>query len=365
MITDNKMEIKDMVSSINSCYMDLPFVFVSYSKADAERVYPFILKLQKLRCNLWIDKELSRMVGKNWQFGAVEAMTNKNCKGILFMISENSLKSAPVLAELSLSQSSKKVLRRHDGSGIKLIPINADASWSQSKLGLATWIASHVSTDTTAVTEDDRTCMDVGGLLTEYIAPDSINRIDEKGEIAQVIFDDILKPLGGGKITVASIEDLETVKENIDDSCFCLTDEQMIQSAPVSSAPEDTEEGVQKSAVLRHVYPNGDVYEGEMKNGLRDGRGKCSYKSGSVYEGEFKDDKRHGKGICRFANGVVYEGEYRDNERDGFGKYTYPNGDVYMGSVKKGKRHGHGKFIFADGKVRECEWRDNLPVQPL
>ena len=37
MITDEKMEIKDMVSSINSCYMDLPFVFVSYSKADAER----------------------------------------------------------------------------------------------------------------------------------------------------------------------------------------------------------------------------------------------------------------------------------------------------------------------------------------
>ena len=88
--------MKDLVSRIAACDLSKPFVFVSYSKQDAERVYPFILRLQALGCNLWIDRELTKMVGQNWQFGAMRAMTDTNCRGILFMISEDSLKSPSV-----------------------------------------------------------------------------------------------------------------------------------------------------------------------------------------------------------------------------------------------------------------------------
>ena len=49
-------------------------------------------------------------------------------------------------------------------------------------------------------------------------------------------------------------------------------------------------------------YPNGDVYEGEVKDGVRDGHG--------IYTG---------------ADGHVYEGEYKDGVRSGYGKESYPS----------------------------------------
>ena len=363
---DKTMDIQTMRNRINSCYMDQPFVFVSYSKADAKRVYPFVLKLQEMRCNLWIDKELNKLVGKNWQMGAVQAMLSENCKAILFMISEDSLKSAPVLAELTLSRRFIKVLRKHGADGIRIIPVNADAKWSQSKVGLATWITNDVSSDAAPVTEDDLACMDIGGLLDKYILPDSINRIEEKGEIAHIIFEDILKPLGGGKMTVAGIEDIETIRNNIDGSCFCLTDEQMLGSASVITAvSSEVSENPQSTSVRRHVYPNGDIYEGEMKDGLREGRGRLVYKNGAVYEGEFRNDMCHGRGVYRSPKGLKYEGDFVNGEREGTGKYTYLNGDVYEGGIKSGKRHGQGRFYFKTGEVKECEWCDNVPVQKI
>lgn len=396
--------MKDLVSRIAACDLSKPFVFVSYSKQDAERVYPFILRLQALGCNLWIDRELTKMVGQNWQFGAMRAMTDTNCRGILFMISEDSLKSAPVFAELALSQKSKKVLRKHNGSGIKIIPVNSDRTWSQSKIGLATWIGRMVSLDDEKLTEDDYACLDIGGILHDYIAEDSMSRLDEKGEIAQAILDEILEPLGGGKITVASIEDMETVRENIDEACFCRPiDESSVPEPAVSeperigetageapktvpAPPKAKAEGPRPAAESSVVtYPNGDVYEGQLRDGLRWGRGRMiyaggdvyvgmwkddlrdgvgttTYAGGDVYQGEYRADKRHGRGKYIFSNGNVYEGEYYDNKRQGVGVFRYANGEVYEGEFENGKRCGHGKYIFANGEVREGIWRDNKPV---
>ena len=43
-------------------------------------------------------------------------------------------------------------------------------------------------------------------------------------------------------------------------------------------------------------WKNNDIYEGELKNGKRHGKGKYTYKDGDIYEGEFKDDKKDGYG---------------------------------------------------------------------
>jgi len=43
-------------------------------------------------------------------------------------------------------------------------------------------------------------------------------------------------------------------------------------------------------------YPNGDVYEGNMLNRKKNGKGKLYYINGDVYEGEWVNDKREGKG---------------------------------------------------------------------
>ena len=41
------------------------------------------------------------------------------------------------------------------------------------------------------------------------------------------------------------------------------------------------------------------------------------FKDGSVFEGFYADDKKYGKGIFRFINGDIYEGEFKDGLFDG------------------------------------------------
>ena len=55
------------------------------------------------------------------------------------------------------------------------------------------------------------------------------------------------------------------------------------------------------------VYTNGEVYEGEWRNGLKWGKGIMMYRSGDLYLGMFKNDKRHGTGVFKLASG---EGAY-------------------------------------------------------
>lgn len=48
-------------------------------------------------------------------------------------------------------------------------------------------------------------------------------------------------------------------------------------------------------------FSNGDMYEGQWKNGKPDGIGTMTYMLGGSYEGEWKNGKRDGKGVMRFA----------------------------------------------------------------
>ena len=52
------------------------------------------------------------------------------------------------------------------------------------------------------------------------------------------------------------------------------------------------------------------MYEGEYRNGKRDGRGVYMYASGDVYEGEYKSGKMEGRGTYRLADGTAEVGRY-------------------------------------------------------
>ena len=365
-----------MVSKILSCDTEKPFVFISYSKRDAERVYPLVLTLQDLGCNIWIDRELNKMVGKNWQIGALGALSDAGCRAVLFMISESSLKSVPVLAELIISQKAPKVLRKHGGEPVRIIPINADPEWSQRKTGLATWIKKTVSQDSKILTSDDRACLDIGDIMDKYTAKGSVSYIEEKGEIAQAILDDVLEPLGGGKLTIADIQDVAVICQNIDRACFCRKDNgagrpageaQKAQTEiQVINFPDGTYQGEtlggKRNGSGRMVYSSGNIYEGTWKDDQLDGSGTMTYKSGAVYTGSYKAGKRHGKGRYTYANGKVYEGDFFEGTLTGKGVMRKPNGEVYEGHFVDGKFSGHGKYTFADGSVREGEWKDDRPL---
>ena len=48
--------------------------------------------------------------------------------------------------------------------------------------------------------------------------------------------------------------------------------------------------------IFRINYSNGDVYEGEILNDLKDGSGTYYYENGEMYDGLFSDDLIHGYG---------------------------------------------------------------------
>jgi hypothetical protein len=108
-------------------------------------------------------------------------------------------------------------------------------------------------------------------------------------------------------------------------------------------------------------------YEGGMKDGKRDGRGKSTSENG-VYEGDWKDGLEHGRGVYVWgpnseSAGDRYEGDYKDGKMHGRGVYVWgPSsewaGDRYEGEWKDGKMHGRGTQYFADGDKCEGNWRE-------
>ena len=99
------------------------------------------------------------------------------------------------------------------------------------------------------------------------------------------------------------------------------------------------------------TYANGDVYDGDWKNGEQEGRGKMTFASGNVFNGEWKGGKQEGRGKMTYSSGAavydgnvyvgnVYEGEWACGMQHGRGKMTYANGNVFDGEWTGGKREG-------------------------
>ena len=99
-----------------------------------------------------------------------------------------------------------------------------------------------------------------------------------------------------------------------------------------------------KSTVKREELKNGDVYEGEYKDGKYHGQGKYTSSKGWVYEGQFTDGQITGKGKITYATGAVYEGELLKGNKNGFGRITYTDGLYYEGEWKDDKKHGKSTY---------------------
>ena len=66
------------------------------------------------------------------------------------------------------------------------------------------------------------------------------------------------------------------------------------------------------------------------------------------YIGEFKEVNgeiiNHGKGEFIFDSGNKYEGNWKDGKKDGMGVFTYATGEKYIGNFKEDKFDGMGKM---------------------
>jgi hypothetical protein len=131
---------------------------------------------------------------------------------------------------------------------------------------------------------------------------------------------------------------------------------------------------------------NGDVYEGQVVNDLKDGEGKIHYGDGRVFSGRFKEDEavngtltfpdgahyvgelhhgaRHGYGLYNFSDGSTYEGHSVMNIFEGKGKMTWTDGGWYEGEWSQGEVHGYGVEIRSDGSVRhKGRWSMGVPIR--
>ena len=58
------------------------------------------------------------------------------------------------------------------------------------------------------------------------------------------------------------------------------------------------------------------------------------------YEGEVRDGVKEGYGTLILENGDKYEGQWKQDMKEGFGVLTFSTGDVYTGHFAAGKEHG-------------------------
>jgi len=67
-------------------------------------------------------------------------------------------------------------------------------------------------------------------------------------------------------------------------------------------------------------------YSGGCKNGLAHGKGVAQ--GIDRYEGQFMKGKPDGKGIYKWANGTSFEGQWKNGMREGMGKMVYSDSVV-------------------------------------
>lgn len=72
-----------------------------------------------------------------------------------------------------------------------------------------------------------------------------------------------------------------------------------------------------KPTMKKIHYPNGCLYIGETKNGIREGKGLYYFSQREVYGGDWKNDKFEGKGVYIYENGDVYEGTMKGGQKEG------------------------------------------------
>jgi serine/threonine protein kinase len=100
-------------------------------------------------------------------------------------------------------------------------------------------------------------------------------------------------------------------------------------------------------------------YQGEMVNGVREGKGTYCFENGDKYEGFWKNNKMEGKGVYYFHDGDKYDGEWIDGKKEGQGIYTFSSGAKYEGNWVQGKMEGSGIFYYSNGDKYDGEWKDN------
>ena len=110
------------------------------------------------------------------------------------------------------------------------------------------------------------------------------------------------------------------------------------------------------------IFEDGTIYEGNLEKGQFKGKGKMIWKNGYEYIGEFNGPILSGKGKLKGPEGDIYEGDFENNLFHGKGKYTFnKNGNEYEGDFQYGIKKGKGKFTCVNQYIYDGSWDNDLP----
>ena len=62
-----------------------------------------------------------------------------------------------------------------------------------------------------------------------------------------------------------------------------------------------------------NIYPTGNYYIGDFKDGVKHGYGEFYWNVGRAYKGQFENGKSNGHGTYTFPDGTKWEGEFKDD----------------------------------------------------
>ena len=109
------------------------------------------------------------------------------------------------------------------------------------------------------------------------------------------------------------------------------------------------------------INTNGVDFVGEWVKGSPH-RGTITYPEGDIYEGEIKKRKMFGQGTFHYSSGDEYQGEFKNSLKDGYGVYNWVSGGKYEGEWKENKQHGRGIYEPTTGKKIEGIWEEGKLV---
>ena len=95
-----------------------------------------------------------------------------------------------------------------------------------------------------------------------------------------------------------------------------------------------------------------DSVEYKLYGDCQNGLGIYIYKNGDSYTGEWKDGKKSGAGMLFFKGVGTYAGNFANDQRNGFGVMQWTDRGRYEGNWKDGQMDGDGVFYNTDNTVR-------------
>ncbi len=131
------------------------------------------------------------------------------------------------------------------------------------------------------------------------------------------------------------------------------------QTVPVLLFDDQDRETVEGNVSM--TDSNGDTYEGELSNGLKNGYGELKGTDGSLYKGGWMGDLMHGRGVYTSTDGSMYTGDFMYGYQHGNGENRDAKGNLYKGTFYKGRITGHGEMTYSDGRKYRGSFSNGEP----